>query len=286
MPRSRRLRFALLFGVRPVLALPVLLTLGGAFLTAGCGTPRPTAGPGAAPSGGAQAADLSTLSGFIGAARARYNASWYRTLSFVQTTTFTNADGTTREETWREVGSMPGVLRIDLPEHGAGNVYLFRGDSTYVFRGGEQAAVVPEGNPLMLLGFDLYFLPVAETVAGIAALGVDTTLIREAEWEGRPAWVVGGAEGDETSPQVWFDRERLVFLRLIERAGQDNNRVQDIRFQHYEPLGGGWIAPRVELYVDGRLAMTEVYADVRANPSVPAATFSPTPAGVAVRWWE
>lgn len=278
MPRSRRLR--------STLAVSAAVALGTVLFVAGCGTPRPAAGPGAAPSGGAPAADLSTLSGFVSSARARYNASWYRTLSFTQTTVFTNADGTTREEIWREVGQMPGVLRIDLPEHGAGNVYFFRGDSTYVFRGGAQAAALPEGNPLMLLGFDLYFLPVEETVAGIAALGVDTTQVREAEWEGRPAWVVGGAAGDETSPQVWFDRERLVFLRLIERAGPDGSRVQDIRFMNYERLGGGWIAPRVELYVDGRLAMTEVYADVRANPTVPAATFSPTPAGVAVRWWE
>ncbi len=285
----------------------------------GCGTPREaavaparampaaTAAPAAAPQSGAPtithatartataeavaaaaAADpeVPTLAELVVEARARYGATWYRTLSFTQTTTFHGADGTTRSETWHEAGQIPGFLRIDLPELGAGNVYVFRGDSTYAFRAGTLAAAQPEGNPLMLLGFDLYHIPVAETVAGIAALGVDTARVRAAVWNGRPAWVFGAAEGDEASPQVWFDQERLVFLRLVERGGPARDHVQDIRFERYEPLGGGWIAPRVEMYVDGRLVMTEDYADVRANPTFPPGTFSPTPAGVAVRWWE
>ena len=59
--------------------------------------------------------------------------------------------------------------------------------------------------------------------------------------------------------QVWFDRERLVFVRLVERQGEavSDTRVRDTRVRDYRPLGGGWIAPTVEFYADGVLAQTE-----------------------------
>jgi hypothetical protein len=254
-----------------------------ALLAAGCA--RPPAAP-AQPAGvGVMDAPVRTASDFVALARARYSATWYRTLTFVQTTTFHTPEGA-REETWYEAARIPGRLRIDLPELGAGNVALFRGDSTYVFREGEQVVARPEGNPLVLLAFDLYRLPTAETLAGMARLGIDTTVVHADTWGGRPMWVIGAAEGDTTAPQVWYDRERLVFVRLIEREddgpGPD---VTDIRFERYEPLAGGWIAPRVEVFSDGRLVMTEDYRDVRADVPLDDAVFSPA-RWRDVRWWE
>ena len=55
--------------------------------------------------------------------------------------------------------------------------------------------------------------------------------------------------------------------------------------QRYEPLGDGWIAPRVEIYTDGRLVMTEDYHDMRPGVDIAPGTFSPVGAP-AVHWWE
>lgn len=254
------------------LALPAAL--------AACGSSHASAPP--APAAGGTS--IRTASGLVRAMRARYGEGWYRTLTFVQTTTFHTPDGP-QQETWYEAARLPGRLRIDLPEPDSGNAVLFRGDSTYVFQRGALVQARPEGNPLLLFGFDVYSLPPDETGAGMARLGIDTSAIRADVWEGRPAWVVGAAPGDATSPQVWFDQERLVFVRLIERGGPDGRRVQDIRFERYERLAGGWIAPHVAVYVDGRLVMEEDYADVRADVALDPATFSPT-GWRAVRWWE
>jgi hypothetical protein len=264
--------------MRPLSVLIVLVTLG----LSACGASRP-----AAPAGVETVrrpvveAPVRTAGDLVRTAQARHGAGWYRTLTFVQTTTFYGEQGT-RSETWHEAASLPGMLRIDLPAPGEGNVALDRGDSTYVFREGSRVVARDGGNPLMLLGFDLYWLETAQTLAGMAEMGIDTTVVSQGTHAGRPAWIVGAAPGDTISAQVWYDRERLVFLRLIEHDGDETT---DIRFENYEPLSGGWIAPRVEIYTDGRLVMTEDYHDMRAGVALPAGTFSPV-SGPSVRWWE
>ena len=247
-----------------------------------CGTPR-LAAPGDGQNGGqpVSAASIRTAGDLVQLVRATHSQRWYRTLTFVQTTTFYGEQGT-RSETLNEAAELPGRLRIDLPAPGQGNLVIYRGDSTYIFREGSQVAARPGSNPLMLLGFDVNWLTTAETLAGMSALGIDTTRVTENSHAGRPAWVIGAAPGDTTSPQVWYDRERLVFLRLIENDGEE---VTDIRFEDYEPLAGGWIAPRVEIYSGGRLVMTEDYHNVQAGVDLPPGIFSPGTAPT-VHWWE
>ena len=251
-----------------------------AALIAACGTPRPAAY--SAPDTTAIGApiEVRTAADLVRQAKARHAATWYRTLTFRQTTTFFGEEGT-RAETWIEALDAPGRLRIDLPEPGNGNIALYRGDSTYVFRDGEQVVARAGGNPLLTLGFDLYFLPTVETLGHMAAAGIDTTQIGTGTWAGRPAWIVGDDGGDATTPQVWYDRERLVFVRLILNEGE---AVTDIRFEQYAEFAGGWIAPRVEIYTNGELVMTEDYHDMRAGVDLPPGTFSPV-SGPAVRWW-
>ncbi len=218
--------------------------------------------------------------GLLDAIRARYADSWYRTLSFVQTTTFHTPQGP-QTQTWYEAAATPGRLRIDVAPLGAGNTFLVVGDSTHIAQGGRVVQRRPDGNPLLFLGFDLPFLTTAEGLAGMRAIGIDTDAVRVEPWQGREAIVVGGAPGDTTSAQVWFDRERLVFVRLIEL---ENGSVQDIRFDDYEPLAGGWVAPRVEIYADGRLVMEEDYRAVQADVDLPAGTFDPQ-SWPATDWW-
>ena len=256
----------------------VLLAVALAASLTSCGL---TAPPVAAQDADGGAADPSaSAEALLDAIRARYSQSWYRTLTFVQATTFHTPNGP-QTQTWFEAGAFPGRLRIDVAPREAGTTYLVVGDSTHIAQGGRVVQRRPQGNPLLLLGFDLPFLSTEEGVAGMRTIGIDTDAVRADTWQGRPAIVVGGAPGDTTSAQVWFDRERLVFVRLIE---VEDGTVQDIRFDDYEPLAGGWVAPRVEVYADGRLVMEEDYRAVQADVDLPEGTFDPR-SWPSTNWW-
>ena len=221
---------------------------------------------------------VASATALVEAVRARHGATWYRTLAFVQETTFHTAEGP-RVQTWFEAAAVPGRLRIDVAPLGAGGTYLFLSDSTHLAPAGRPVVRRGGGNPLLLFSFDIVAVPAAETLAGMVAAGIDTAAVRSDVWEGRPAVVVGGR--DAAAPQVWFDHERLVFVRLVERQGE---ATHDTRFRDYRPLGGGWIAPTVEFYTDGVLTQTERYREIRTGLTFPEGSFSPR-AFPGVAWW-
>jgi hypothetical protein len=200
----------------------------------------------------------------------RYAGSWYRTLTFVQTTSFPDRP----DETWYEAGMIPGRLRIDIAPIENGNAFMFVGDSVYVFRNGQLAGSAAERNLLLTLGFDVYGQPPETTAAHLREANIDLSVVRADTWQGRPVWVVGAAAGDTTSPQFWIEQERLLFVRLIEqqrdpRAPDAPPAIVDIEFNRYERLGGGWIAPEVVIRRNGALMMREVYRDMRADVELP-----------------
>lgn len=239
-----------------------------------CGGSTPEPAP--LPSGAARPAPT-TGTEVIEQMHDAYAGRWYRTLTFVQTTKF--ADG--RVETWHEALALPGKLRIDVAPVSQGKMTLFRNDSIYSFDKGELVRSGPFVHPLLVLGFDVYADPPAETAEKLRALGIDLDVMHVDSWQGRPAYVVGAAAGDTLTHQFWIDAERLVFTRLVERrppaqnaATQAPTRI-DTRFNDYKPLGGGWIAPEVVFIVNGEERLREEYADMRADVELPESLFEP-----------
>jgi hypothetical protein len=215
----------------------------------------------------------------------RYVGRWYRTLTFVQeTTTFPgNADST--RAVWYEALQLPSLLRIDFDPLEQGNGVIVRGDSQYVFQRGAIVRRIARSNELLLLGFDVYFLEPSTTAAWLRRLGFDLSRIRQDEWQGRQVYVVGASgAADVTSKQFWVDRQHLLFVRLIQPSG--NERMHDIRFLNYQPLGRTWIAPRVEIYEDGRLAMREEYRHMRVNVALDSTLFDPARFTTATHWYR
>ena len=194
-----------------------------------------------------------------------YAGIWYRTLTFTQRTAF--ADG--RVETWYHAMALPGRLRIDVAPVSAGNTRILRHDSVYAFQRGHRERATPLVHPLLVLGFDVYADSVERTIDKVRGFGIDLARLDQGSWLGRPVWIIGAQAGDSTSPQVWIDSERLVFLRLIERrpteAGSGDDAIIDTRFNRYQRLAGGWIAPEVEFRVNGAVRLTETYVDIRAD---------------------
>ena len=214
---------------------------------------------------------------------AQYAGKWYRTLTFVQRTIETPPQGAERRGTWYESMSLPGRLRIDRDlAQGIGT--LFARDSQYIFLQNQMRRAVPGYNVLQVLGFDVYGQPPARTAAVLRELGFRLDSIRSDTWQGRPVWVVGAPAGDERHAQFWVDKERLVFVRLLQPWPGDTTKPFEVRFNEYRPLADGWIAPQVEAFVGGRRVLLETYEQVRANVPLDSALFDPQRWGTARHW--
>jgi hypothetical protein len=208
----------------------------------------------------------------IGQMRERYLGKWYRTLTFVQTTTL--ADG--KVETWYEAAELPGKLRIDIAPLDGKHTLLFRNDSLYEFKAGRLAESRPMVHPLMVLGFDVYAQPVAVTVRQLRSLGFDLGKLHQSTWQGRLAYVVGAAAGDTVSRQFWIDKERLYFVRMVEPGKQDPSARVETRFDKYIPMGQAWLETEVRFLVNGTTRMLEEYTDPKVGVKLNPAIFEPS----------
>jgi len=201
----------------------------------------------------------------------RYDGKWYRTLTFVQKTTLPNG----AVETWYEALTAPGLLRIDVAPLDSMNTMIFRNDSIYDFRGGKLIRSKAMVHPLMVLGFDVYSQPAAETVRKLRELKFDLSKLHETTWQGRPTYVVGAAAGDSTSAQFWIDKERLYFVRSLEPSQKDPSTMLDTRFEDYQPMGHRWLEMEVVFLAGGEVKMREEYTEPRIGMKLDPALYDP-----------
>ena len=216
----------------------------------------------------AHAAEISSGEAVVRAMHDRYAKSWYKTLTFTQKSTTYNPDGTTKVETWYESALLPGNLRIDVGPASDRNAYIFSDGNIAVFKEGKLDVQKPSINMLLVMGFDVYGQSVEKSLSAIKGEKYDTTKFHEDTWEGHPVYVVGAEKGDTTSPQFWVDKDRLLFVRLFQPSKNESGKIEDIRFVNYQRLGGGWLAPRVEVHVDGTLVFSEDYSEIKGDPKL------------------
>jgi len=221
------------------------------------------------------AAGITTADSLLRAMLDRYNSTWYDTLTFVQKSTTYNPDGTTKVETWYEAALLPGKLRIDIGPPADGRAYLLNDGIATLFEKGKDPRSRPLVNLLLVLGFDVYKQPPETTLKTVQSEKIDTSKFHEETWQGHGAYVVGAEKGDTKSPQFWIDKDRLLFVRLLQPARANSADTDDIRFVNYQPLAGTWIAARVEIWNGEKLIFTEDYSDIKANPKLDAALFDP-----------
>lgn len=209
----------------------------------------------------------------------RYVGKWYRTLTFTQATVRRTPADTMVRETWYESMKLPGRLRIDVGAPDGNPIILFVHDSTFVRRGSAKAIGRPGRNPLLILGFDVYTQPTERTVSVLREEGFDLSRMHAGTWQGRKAFIVGAEPGDTTSRQFWVDAERLVFVRMIAPmtpARLDRPGLEEVRFDKYQPTGGGWLSTYVTATRDGKLIQSESYSDVRVNTAIAESRVDPT----------
>jgi hypothetical protein len=216
---------------------------------------------------------ITTARQLLTAMHARYDGKWYRTLTFLQHNTEHHPDGTIGHSTWREWLQAPGKLRIEFQPADSGNGVLFANDSVFSFQLDSLRGSRSFVHPLLVLGFDVYTQPVERTVAQLqqAPRTFDLSVLSEGTWDGRPVWIVGAKAGDLHTRQFWVDKERLVFVRLLEPAPRDTAKTADTRFNKYSAMSGGWVSAEVEFLVDGQQQFLEQYDEIQTNVTLPAA---------------
>jgi hypothetical protein len=106
-------------------------------------------------------------------------------------------------------------------------------------------------------------------------IGFDLSRMHQSTWQGRPAYVVGAALGDARARQFWIDRDRLVFVRMIEPSRRDTTKTAEIRFNRYYAVGDVWLSPEVEFLIDGARDFLEEYTEIKTGVTLEAAMFDP-----------
>ncbi len=218
----------------------------------------------------------------------KYANSWYKTLTFTQTTTIAGRVGAPpRIETWYEsLQFVPNGawLRIDQGDLAAGNGTMYTADSSWSVRAGKPGAGNTNGNPFIPLIENVYLQPVAATIRQMEPLHIDMSRVTDVKWEGRAAWSVGATSASDTlSPQFWIDKERLVVVRMM-LALVPNRPPYDIQLGEYVETGGGWLATKVVMLVGGVARQTEEYHDWKTKVSLDPKLFDVNAWSTARHW--
>ena len=219
--------------------------------------------------------------------RAAYAGRWYHTLTFVQKTTRRLPNGGDTIQTWyeslRHTPETGTWLRIDIGDPSIGNGVVSSADSSFQVRDGKLTTARAGGNEFLPLIEGVYVQPVERTAKEIAATNVDLSRVTPGKWQGRDVWIVGAASrADTTSPQFWVDAQRKVVVRMILVRPQTS--PMDIHLDGYVPLKGGWLATKVEMFVDGVRRQAEEYSGWKADVPLDPALFSPATWSSAKHW--
>lgn len=224
---------------------------------------------------GASAEQPADGTGVLRAMHDHYANNWYDTLTFKQDSITHNPDGKDTTEIWYETLLLPGKLRIDVGAPKSPNVHLLVDNTFTQVENNEIKASRPFTHMLLVLGFDVYKQPVETTIAQVKAQGFDLSKLHEDTWEGKPVYVVGAEKGDLKTAQFWIEKDRLLFVRLIQPNPRDAAKTNDTRFSDYRQFSPGFVAARVDFYVDGKNVFSEVYSDIKVNPKLDSAFFDP-----------
>ncbi len=211
------------------------------------------------------AGEIKNGNDLIAAMYGKYAGKWYKTLTFEQKTTNFAPDGTATVATWYEAMKVPGCLRIDIAPTEKGDGILFKDGKVFSFKDGATKGGRDFVHPLLVVGFDVYGQPVETTTEQVKKMGIDLSILHTEKWQGRSVYVLGAEKGDLRSPQLWVDKKRLVFVRLIQQAGKDKKSVAETQFNKYVRAGGGWVAAEVLFYVDGKKTTSEDYTRIKAD---------------------
>ena len=200
--------------------------------------------------------------------RKTYQKTWFKNLTFKQKTSFYRDGKISGEQTWYEAMSLPGKLHIKFGSKTANSGMLFSGGFEYRYRDGKITSSEEKFNPLLFLGFDVYGQSVKKSINGLKTLGFDLSKIHQTD----EFYVVGAEKNDLQTSQFWVNKKHLYVTRVITN-NKERAFIMDAKFNKYERLSGGWIAPEVEIFINSSLYMKEEYTEMRTPSKIDQSIF-------------
>jgi len=205
-----------------------------------------------------------------------YAGKWYKTLRFTQETNMYMNDSLTKSERWIESIEFPDKFRIDFNAADGEDLVIFRNDSVYRMKDGKAKQAYGHNFLLFQLG-GMYFYPFDTVKARFAREGYDLSRFRSDALGGRPVYVIGAEGGDDSSKQVWIDKEHLYIVRTLEYGPKGKDEA---RFEKHVRLNGGWCETKITFWSGRHFRQEEFYLECLAGEPFDPRLFDPK------RWKE
>jgi hypothetical protein len=116
-----------------------------------------------------------------------------------------------------------------------------------------------------------------QLLAALKALGINTEVTSFARFDGRVAILVGSKPWQTDQPQVWFDKDTLLPVRVVTFGkGSDGGPVKvDVRYLGWgSPVGGNWYPGSIEIWRGDKLVRRSVTQSVDRDGTLDASVFS------------
>ncbi len=103
----------------------------------------------------------------------------------------------------------------------------------------------------------------------LSLLGVDVTVSSLGRFQGKPAYVLGAQYPDETTPQVWLDKDTFRPFRWImtRKTGESRENSIEVRYFEWQKVHHAWYPMRIEFFVAGILVREIHVQNIKVNPS-------------------
>jgi hypothetical protein len=200
----------------------------------------------------------------------KYAGKWMSSFSFTQTTEVYRNDSLINTSTWYENVVYPDKFRIDFGSKTNGNAAIFSKDSVYSFRKAILVRTTANDEDLTFMLGGMYFYPYDTVKAMLTKMGYDLNKSYETKINDKPVYVIGAANANEKTNQLWIDKEKLVVVKFINyREGQKEEGI----FYDHKQFGKSWSETACDFYVDGKVIQKEKYYDCKANENIDVKIF-------------
>jgi outer membrane lipoprotein-sorting protein len=103
----------------------------------------------------------------------------------------------------------------------------------------------------------------------LSLLGVDVTVSSLGRFQGKPAYVLGAQYPDETTAQIWLDKDTFRPFRWImtSKDGKSRENSLEVRYVQWQKVQNTWYPMRIEFFMAGILVREIHVQNIKVNPS-------------------
>jgi outer membrane lipoprotein-sorting protein len=103
----------------------------------------------------------------------------------------------------------------------------------------------------------------------LSLLGVNVTVSSLGRFQGKPAYVLGAQYPDETTAQIWLDKDTFRPFRWImtSKDGKSRENSLEVRYVQWQKVQNTWYPMRIEFFMAGILVREIHVQNIKVNPS-------------------